>query len=64
MEQIRLHCTEDQWFASFLVDGRPNQEIKTLFNGDYCLPTPYRSSASYETVKRSIELQNPGVEVN
>ena len=57
METIQLYKGRNCWMAAFIKDGKPNQDIIRQFNTHH-LPTPFTTSAPFETVKQTVQLRN------
>lgn len=56
-DTITLHRTSSCWEATF--SGPHAEEVRHLM-GTTTIPTPWRPSASADTVRRDIERRNPG----
>ena len=60
MKELLLYPRGGIWYVEHLENGKPDPEIAALFDGETCLPTPFRAGYPVQDVVATLVKLNPG----
>ena len=59
MKELRIISDGHMWVVEHLVNGRPDEEVMDLFDGEHFIPTPFSLDIPLPEVMAELRRLNP-----